>query len=469
MKKVLVIDNHVVTLKYLEMLLGKKGYDVRTAEDGIEALDIIKDFKPDVFFVDLVMPYIRGEKLIPLLRNIDEVRDSKIVVLSGIAAEIESEHLKFGADACIAKAPFNKMGAYILDLLALFEKGETPGPIRNVIGVDDVYKRAITTELIAGRRHTDIILNNISDGIVECNRSHRIVYANTAAMKFLGGSETGIISSPFESFWSKENAAAIQTYLDEVLKQEAGTPVTVQKEAAFYEIHAQFLITENDETFIIILKDITHFKQKLKEKETLLKEVYHRVKNNLVLISSIVNLQIGESSDEEERGVLHDLKNRIDSIALIHGKIFKSEDPDLLPLKEYVEELLSTLVYSEMDSTTSIAYTVSIPDVQLDADYAVPLGLIITELTSNSLRNAFTGKPVGNISVSGELSDPDTLSIVFHSDGIAPPEYFSFSESTLLSLRLVEALVMQLHSSIIFKDEDGAVYSFSVPLRKTAE
>ncbi len=469
MKKILVIDNHVVTLKYLEMLLGKEGYDVRTAKDGIEALDIIKNFKPDVFFVDLVMPYIRGEKLIPILRNIDEVRDSKIVVLSGIAAEIESDHLKFGADACIAKAPFNKMGTYILDLLALFKKGETHAPIPDVIGVDDVYKRAVTTELIAGRRHTDVILNNISDGIVECNRSHRIVYANTAAMKFLGGNATEIISSPFESFWCKENAAAIQTYLDEVLKQEAGIPVTVQKDALSYEIHAQFLKTENDETFIIILKDITHFKQKLKEKETVLKEVYHRVKNNLVLISSIINLQIGECNDEEERDVLHDLKNRIDSIALIHSKIFKSEDPDLLPLKEYVEELLSTLIYSEMDSTVSVAYTVSVPDVQLDADYAVPLGLIITELTSNALRYAFTGNAVGNISVTGVLSDPNTLSIVFQSDGIAPPEYFSFLESNLLCLRLVEALVMQLHSSIAFNGENGAVYSFSVPLRKAAE
>ncbi len=466
MKKILVVDNHVVTLKYLEMLLGKEGYEVRTARDGIEALDIIKEFKPDVFFVDLVMPYIRGEKLIPLLRNIKEVRDSKIVVLSGIAAEMESEHLSYGADACIAKAPFNKMGTYILDLLNLFKKGEVPEPIEKVIGVGEVYKRAITSELVAGRKHTDVILNNISDGIVECNRSHRIVYANTAAMNFLSGDETTIISFSFESFWCKENAVLLETYLDRVMNGEECVPVTVRKGDSFYEINARFLVTENDETFIIILKDITLFEKELIEKETMLKEVYHRVKNNLVLVSSIINLQIGDSDNEKVQNALHDLKNRIDSIALVHSKIFRSEDPDALPLREYMEELLSTLIYSEIETSASVSYTISLPDIQLNADYAVPLGLIVTELTVNSLKYAFTDREEGSISLTGTISEEDTLSFVFRSDGDVSPRYFSFSASKLLSLRLVEALAMQLQSSITFKREKGALYSFSVPLQK---
>ncbi len=463
-KKILVIDNHVVTLKYLELILGKEGYRVRTAQDGIEALDIIKDYKPDVFFVDLVMPYIRGEKLIPLLRNMDDLRDAKIVVLSGIAAEIESDHLTFGADACIAKAPFNKMGKYVLDLLGRFNRGEAAGPIEDVIGVEEVYKRAVTTELIAGRRHTDVILNNISDGIVECTRDHRIVYANAAAMNVLGGDETEVISAPFESFWCSENAAAVKGYLDGT-KEHGGKPaVTLQKDDSFYEIHARFLVTENDETFIIILKDITLFERELTKKDTMVKEVYHRVKNNLVLVSSIINLQIGESADKNEQNVLHDLKNRIDSIALIHSKIFSNNNPDRLPLREYVEELLETLIYSEGETVVPVSYTVSVPDVQLSADAAVPFGLIITELTSNALKYAFTDSVRGKISCTGTVSEEGILSFVFHSDGKAPAEYFSFSESSLLSLRLVDALASQLQNGIVFTEDKGAVYSFSVPL-----
>ena len=465
MEKILVIDNHAVTLKYLEMLLGKEGYEVRTAQDGIEALDIIKDFKPDLFFVDLVMPYIRGEKLIPILRNIKEVQEAKIVVLSGIAAEVGSEHLAFGADACIAKAPFNKMGKYILDLLDSFKKGEITGPIQDVIGVDDVYKRAVTTELVAGRRHTDVILNNISDGIIELNRDHRIVFENTAAMEFLKSTETDIISASFESFWREENASIFQTFLQQSMEQKDSGPVTVQKDDSFYEVHARYLVTENDETCILIMKDITLLQKELIEKDAMIKEVYHRVKNNLALISSIVNLQIGDSSDVKERDVLQGLKNRIDSIALIHSKIFRSKNPDLLPLRDYLEELFATLVYSEVEREVSVSYDVSVPDVEINIDYAVPLGLIITELCTNALKYAFQGKQTGTIVLLGNLTAPDTLSFVFRSNSSANPLYFSFSKSTLLSLRIVEALVLQLQSDIHFTEENGAVYSFSIHLQ----
>lgn len=465
MKNILVVDNHMVTLKYLEMLLSKEGYVVRLASDGIEALDIIKDFKPDVFFIDLVMPYIRGEKLIPILRNIDTVKNSKIVVLSGIAAEIGSEHVSFGADACIAKAPFNKMGEYILQVLEIFKKETASDPIAEVIGVGDVYKRAVTTELIAGRRHTDVILNNISDGIIECNRNHRIVYANKTALEFLGGEEADIISASFESLWNAEDTGAIKEYLDGVMKGEIEKKLELRKSDLYYEVYAHFIITENDETFIIILQDITLFKKELNAKEERIKEVYHRVKNNLVLISSIINLQISDSGEENVNEALYDLKSRIDSIALIHSKIFKSDNPDTLSLKEYLDELFSTIIYSEREIDIPIVYTIQVPDMLLGIDYAISFGLIITELLTNTLRYAFKGEKSGEIFLTGTLTEPESVSFVFHSSGSADPLHFSFSKTMHLNLRLVEALTLQLESSITFKDENGPSYLFTVPIR----
>lgn len=464
MKNILVVDNHQVTLKYLEMLLSKEGYVVRLASDGIEALDIIKDFKPDVFFIDLVMPYIRGEKLIPILRNIDTVKDSKIVVLSGIAAEIKSNHVSFGADACIAKAPFNKMGKYILELLEIFKKGTTSAPITEVIGVEDVYKRAVTTELIDGRRHTDVILNNISDGIIECNRNHRIVNANKTALEFLGGEETDIISASFESFWNAEDFGTIKGYLDETMKGKEKKNLELTKSGLYYEVYAHFIVTGNDETLIIILHDITLYKKELTAKEERIKEVYHRVKNNLVLVSSIINLQIGDSREENVNEALYDLKSRIDSIALVHGKIFKSDDPDTLSLKEYVDELFSTMIYSERELDLPIVYTIQVPDMLMGIDYAISFGLIITELLTNTLRFAFKGEKSGEIFLTGTMTEQESVSFVFHSSGSADPLHFSFSESMQLNLRLVEALTLQLESSIIFKDENGPSYFFTVPI-----
>ncbi len=121
MKRIMVIDNHPVLLKYMTNLLEREGHQVKTAEDGLSALDILETYVPDVIFCDMVMPRIDGEKLCRIVRSMPALKDVFFVIVSGVAAELEIDFRGFGADLCIAKGPFNVMSEQVLNVLAEYK------------------------------------------------------------------------------------------------------------------------------------------------------------------------------------------------------------------------------------------------------------------------------------------------------------------------------------------------------------
>ena len=118
MKRILVIDNHPVMLKYMTNLLEREGHQVKTAEDGLSALDILETYVPDIIYCDMVMPRIDGEKLCRIVRSMPALKDVFFVIVSGIASEAEIDFRGFGADLCIAKGPFNVMSEHVLNVLS---------------------------------------------------------------------------------------------------------------------------------------------------------------------------------------------------------------------------------------------------------------------------------------------------------------------------------------------------------------
>ena len=109
MKKILVVDNDQLILKFMNDILTKEGHQVITAEDCLSALDILKSYTPDVIFTDLVMPNIGGKKLCEIIRGTEELKDTFLIILSAVAAEEEADIAEMSADACIAKGPLNEM------------------------------------------------------------------------------------------------------------------------------------------------------------------------------------------------------------------------------------------------------------------------------------------------------------------------------------------------------------------------
>jgi PAS domain S-box-containing protein len=196
-RKILVVDNDPVIRAFVLMFLRKEGYEVAPAEDGISAIKVLENWTPDVMFIDLIMPNISGEKLCAVIRSIDRLKDIYLVLLSAISAEEQVRYIDYGFDAMIAKGPLKETGRHLLSILRRLEAGTLTRTDRPALGLEGLRKREITKELLWTRRHYEMILGSLSEGILEVAPDDRVVYANRAAIAMLGLADTRLLGSPF--------------------------------------------------------------------------------------------------------------------------------------------------------------------------------------------------------------------------------------------------------------------------------
>jgi len=215
-KKILVVDNNPMILEFLNDMLRQDGHEVLTAEDGLSALGILKTFTPDIMFVDLIMPNIEGEKLCQIVRGMPELKNVYLVILSAIAVEEEIDLAKLGANAHIAKGPFAVMRRHILDILQKASK-ESVTEIEAVIrGLEGIFPREITKELLATKRHFEIVLGRMREGIVEITSEKRIVYANPTALSLIGIAEEKLLGMRLPDLFSGSDRQRVEGLLDKM-------------------------------------------------------------------------------------------------------------------------------------------------------------------------------------------------------------------------------------------------------------
>ncbi len=212
-KNILVVDNQPIILKFMTHLLEKEGHNVQTAEDGLAALDILKGFIPDVIFIDLVMPNINGKKLCSIIRSKPLLKNAYIIILSAIAAEEELDFAELGANACIAKGPFDSMAKHVLDVLDHSDHKIQPDISEKIIGIEDIHQREIIKELLYSKRHFEAILNNMTEGIIELTMKEKIIYANPSAISLIGIPEEKLLASHFTEFFYNNQQKKIKKML----------------------------------------------------------------------------------------------------------------------------------------------------------------------------------------------------------------------------------------------------------------
>lgn len=231
------------------------------------------------------------------------------------------------------------------------------------------------------------------------------------------------------------------------------------------------------------LEDVTEQKnaeeeimKSLEEKEVLLREIHHRVKNNLQIISSLINLQSNNIDDPNVYDSFKEIQNRVKSIALIHEKLYQSKDLSKINFSEYIPQLASDL-YRSYEISPLIDLEVEVDNILLDINKALPCGLIINELITNSIKHAFPD--VEKYKQSGEISAGDLngakkgkICIKFHQigdiyemmisdNGIGYPEDLDLETSETLGLRLVNSLKGQLNSEVEIKNNNGALFKLT--------
>ena len=198
--------------------------------------------------------------------------------------------------------------------------------------------------------------------------------------------------------------------------------------------------------------------QSLKEKNVLLKEVHHRVKNNMQVISSILNLQSSYVRDTYALNLLKECQNRIKSMAFIHESLYQTKNFESVNFSEYVTTLSKNLVHTYSINTKKVKLILTLDELMLNLDASIPCGLIINEIISNSLKYAFPDNRDGIIFVTLGV-DKNKVKIEVGDNGIGIPENVDIKNTQTLGLQLVDTLVEQLSGTVKLKRSKGTVFS----------
>ena len=216
---------------------------------------------------------------------------------------------------------------------------------------------------------------------------------------------------------------------------------------------------------IAVIQDITDRKQaedavkaSLKEKEVLLKEIHHRVKNNMQIISSLVSLQADQSQDPTIQKVLWDVSHRVRSMAMVHEKLYQSRDLARIDFAQYAESLLTYLWRSYRSTSSKIRLAKDLESILLSVDEAVPLGLILNELISNALKHAFPSHEKGEVLVTFQRTEQNGVFLSVRDSGKGLPKGFNWKTTESLGLRLVRMLTGQLDAEVHVTSDGGTAF-----------
>ncbi len=195
-------------------------------------------------------------------------------------------------------------------------------------------------------------------------------------------------------------------------------------------------------------------KESLSEKEMLLKEIHHRVKNNLQIISGILELQNLNVNDETAKIILKEGQARIQSIALIHKTLYQSKNFSKVPFQNYLTELLQAIQATYGNNQSKIEVNINANNIELGINTAIPLSLIINEIVTNCFKHAFIGKENGNITI--ELSkQSDYFQLIVADDGNGLPADFNINRLHSVGFDLIKGLSKQLEGNFNFESENG--------------
>ena len=337
-------------------------------------------------------------------------------------------------------------------------------------------------------KKTLLLLNSTGEAIYGLDLEGLCNFCNTSCLRLLGYEEESQLlgqnmhelihhTKKDDTLYPEEECYIYQAFRegkgthvdDEVLWRADGT--------SFAAEYRSFPIFRDGETVgsVVSFVDITkrikseeQIKASLKEKEVLLMEVHHRVKNNMQVIASLLRLQSAEIKDKHLLALFDESQNRIKSMALIHEDLYKSKDLANIDFDQYTRKLTGRLMTSFGVSPDRIITNINIDIISLGVDAAIPCGLIINELFTNSLKHAF---PANRFSINlkdkkGEIcidfhSNSGEYSLIFSDNGVGLPEDIDYHKSETLGLELVRTLVKQLKGTIKLNSNGGTEFKIT--------
>ncbi len=357
-------------------------------------------------------------------------------------------------------------------------------PVRMVGSTTDISDRKQAEEALReSERQFRQIFQDASIGMALTDfQSHQFIQVNPAWCRLLGYSTSEIVSLTFDQIthpddWPQD--------LPDLRQRDPGKLDSYRLQKRYFKKNGELMWANLTVTVLreqeglprftlAMIEDITERKQaeeliqaSLLEKETLLKEIHHRVKNNLQIISSLLRLQSRQIQDQQTLELFKESQNRVQAMALIHEKLYQSSNLAQIDFQEYITTLVEHLCRSYDIHQPAITIKINVEPVPLPIDTAIPCGLIINELVSNSLKYAFPGNQGGEICLKLQFGasscnapvDTEQFILTVRDNGIGLPEHLDFRNTSSLGLQLVCRLAKQIRGSLELNRRQGTEFN----------
>lgn len=323
------------------------------------------------------------------------------------------------------------------------------------------------------------LLEFAPDSVIIVNSEGKIILINTQAEKMFGYNQDELIGEPIETLipvrLREAHIRHRRNYYVNPQMRPMGANLDVicqRKDGREFPSETSLSPMRSDEGLIVIsvIRDITDrrkaeekIKVALNEKEVLLREIYHRVKNNMQVISSLLSLQSQYIEDKKVSEMYRETQGRIRSMALVHEKLYKSKSLADIDINEYIKDLVDNLFQSYESYAGKITVKIEAKDVSFSIDSAIPSGLIINELVSNCIKHAFPGgkveeEKICEIRIILSPLGQDTFELIVGDNGIGIPADLDLNNIGSLGLKLVNTLVQQLQGSLELRREGGTEF-----------
>jgi PAS domain S-box-containing protein len=337
--------------------------------------------------------------------------------------------------------------------------------------IDLTEQKEAQQKIIDTKNFYENIIERINEGIWVSNENNVIIYVNEGNLKIAGAKRGEALGmNVLKDFPEDLTRAFVPYYVEarKTLNPVHYPPLRVKSHDGRVTYQTGWLIPlEVDGEFRSMICTITDdtdrkkaedkIKDSLLEKEILLREIHHRVKNNLQIISSLLNLQTQFVEGEETVNVLKESQGRVKAMSMVHEKLYQSPNLKDINFKNYIEQLVSDLFYSYGVELESVEKQIKVEDLSIGIDTAIPCGLIINELVTNSLKYAF---PDGKGKIRVELEPiHDKIKLVIFDNGIGLPEEVSPKKTETLGLQLVKNLVNQLDGTLKINRSHGTEFT----------
>jgi PAS domain S-box-containing protein len=362
----------------------------------------------------------------------------------------------------------------VLNILEDLEEAKAKTEALNAQLEQRVAERS--SELAQSEERFRLLVEGVTDyAIIALDTSGNVITWNAGAERIKGYSSQEIMGQHFSRFYppedralgkpTKELEAAVR---DGYVKDEGWR---IRKDGSTFFADVVLTALRDDEGklrgFVKLTRDITERKAaeaKAREalrQEMLLKEIHHRVKNNLQVISSLLYLQSTYVQDQNTLEILTESQSRVKSIALIHEKLYRSQNLEKLAFCDYVQDLLAEMIRTYRVHQEGIDLQADVKGILLGIDTAIPCGLIINELVANALKHAFPGERRGVVSVTMQPAEDGQFILTVHDNGVGLPHEFDWRRSKSLGLKLVMDLTKQLDGKIEVESNQGTTFRIS--------